>query len=177
MSFRSKFKSFESIYKVLGVETPLGNTLYRLAGEGIPVVLLPGETGQMAVQYRLFSALASHFQVLTWDWPEGVVTTEDALKTVEFLTDALISRPFWLMGAALGGTLGVIFAERYPERVQGLALTKLGLRPFDPLEKEGLEAGMDTLLQSLVKLEKLPRQVVLSRMHAQLRCTLLDRPP
>lgn len=93
------------------------------------LVLIPGLNNTAAVFDGVVSAMPSDVAV-------HAVTCE-ALPTVEAIADALIDKlpeRFWLGGFSFGGYVALAMLERYPERVQGIAM--LCTAPFADTEAQ-----------------------------------------
>lgn len=130
-------------------ETPCGNgsLVWRLWGEGQPVVLLHGGSGSWTHWLRNIEPLvASGRQVLVPDmpgfgesalWPAGM----DASALPEPIEAGLRAlagdAPCELVGFSFGGMVGGFLAQRYPERVK--RLVEVGAPGM------GLWAGRNTL--------------------------------
>jgi pimeloyl-ACP methyl ester carboxylesterase len=114
------------------VETALARFHYRKAGEGPPLVLLPGGALWSFTYRDIIPALAREHTVYAVDLPGAGYTT---LHDPEFgydvgaMTDAL--RQFMsavgltrasVLAHSLNGSVAVDFAARYPEQVDRLAL-------------------------------------------------------
>lgn len=98
------------------------------------LVLIPGLNNTAAVFDGVVSAMPSDVAVHA--------VTCDALPTVEAIADALIDKlpeRFWLGGFSFGGYVALAMLERYPERVEGIAM--LCTAPFaDTPEQKGMRA-------------------------------------
>lgn len=93
------------------------------------LVLIPGLNNTAAVFDGVVSAMPS-------DVAAQAVTC-DALPSVEALADALIDKlpeRFWLAGFSFGGYVALAMLERYPERVEGIAM--LCTAPFADTEAQ-----------------------------------------
>ncbi|MFE9327896.1 alpha/beta fold hydrolase [Nocardia sp. NPDC052278] len=114
------------------VETPLARFHYRKAGEGPPLILLPGGTMWSYTYRGIIPALAAEHTVYAVDLPgTGYTTLHDRGfgYDVEAMTDAL--RQFMsavglthasILAHSLNGSVAVDFAARHPEQVDRLAL-------------------------------------------------------
>ncbi len=116
----------------LRVKTPNASRMeVVMAGEGDPVLLIPG-FGMTAAQWTYqLTGLAHHYQVIVIHAP-GVGYSEDNgdlsfsgyCKTyLEVLDELAIRRPIHVIGASWGGMVAQTLAREYPERVASLILT------------------------------------------------------
>lgn len=116
----------------LYADTPSARFHYRKAGEGPPVILLPGGTLWSYTYRDIIPALAADHTVYAVDPPGTGYTTlhdPDFGYDVHAMTDAL--RQFVsaigltkasILAHSLNGSVAVDFAARYPEQVDRLAL-------------------------------------------------------
>jgi len=110
---------------------------YVEAGEGKPLVILPG-VSLTAHNWRFnIPRYAKHFKVYCIDFPGyGKSDMPDADYSIEFFTEAV--RKFmekkglakvYLLGHSLGGQVGINFTSKYPGKVEKLVLeTATGIR-------------------------------------------------
>jgi len=95
------------------------------AGEGPPLLLIPGADGMKETWRFQVPVLARRFRVIATDlrsrFPDDATFdqfAEDAGELLDFLDiDSAI-----VIGQSLGGAIAVRLASRYPERVRGLVL-------------------------------------------------------
>jgi 3-oxoadipate enol-lactonase len=108
-----------------------GITLYyEIAGRGDPVILIQGLGGDGASWSLQRDALASSFQVITFDnrgvgqsdKPAGPYSTALMAEDTIALLDHLGIRQAFVMGASMGGMIAQEMGLRRPERVRGLNL-------------------------------------------------------
>ena len=131
------------------------------AGEGEPVVLVPGFASGMWSWVWQTTALAEHFRVITFD-PRGLSrSTDDGTQTlsIDLITDdvaavleALKIEKAHILGLSFGGFVAQEFVLKYPERVDKLVLASTsfgGVNHVSPSLKvlaafastEGLNSG------------------------------------
>jgi 3-oxoadipate enol-lactonase len=104
---------------------------YEVAGRGDPVLLIHGLSAPAAHWAPQTTALAPHFQVVTFDQrgvgqsdlpPEPVYTTAQlAADAAAILRHLKIARAH-VIGASMGGTVAVELALRHPRLVRALTL-------------------------------------------------------
>ncbi len=116
-------------------DLPYGQTHYRTAGQGEPVVLLHASPMSSAIMAPLINTLAEHSLVISPDTPGygnsdplsvDVLNAQDDLTPyAEWLKDFLDTLGFdkvSLYGSATGAQIGVEFARAYPQRLSQLVL-------------------------------------------------------
>ena len=148
------------------VRTSLGDIAVARAGEGFPVVMLPGLGGTKASFLPTVAALADGYRMLAIDLPgfgDSVKPVGAAYdphffaRAVRGFLDACGIERAHLIGNSMGGRVALEVGFRYPERVErivGLApsLAWLRDRPWTPLVK--------ALRPELGLLQLAPRPVV-----------------
>jgi 2-hydroxy-6-oxonona-2,4-dienedioate hydrolase len=115
------------------------------AGQGAPVICMPGTGGHLEAYAHNIGALAEQYHVVAYDWPGHGYTTH-AKADLELdtyvghlvdLMDVLGFDKAHLIGESLGGWVAVKFAAAHPDRVGKLVLDTPGgtmARP-DVMEK------------------------------------------
>src|SRR3954471_10428594 len=108
---------------------------YQVFGEGdLDVVLVPGYTSHVELVWdheparRGLEALASFARVITFDRRgaglsdpvQEAPTLEQRMDDVRAVMDAAGSERAALMGISEGGSMSILFAATYPQRVQAL---------------------------------------------------------
>jgi pimeloyl-ACP methyl ester carboxylesterase len=95
---------------------------YVDAGQGEPIVLIPGSSGSYRIWNRLIPLLADQFRLLALDYPPVLAVEKDALQALRGQSDliALMARQLNidkinLIGIGSGGKLAFDVAARYPE--------------------------------------------------------------
>ena len=104
------------------------------AGQGDPLVLLPGTGGHLEAYAHNVSAFAEHYRVIAYDYPGHGYTThakadlelDTYLEHLAGLLDVLGIASAHLNGESLGGWVAVKFAAAHPGRVGKLVLNTPG---------------------------------------------------
>jgi 2-hydroxy-6-oxonona-2,4-dienedioate hydrolase len=104
------------------------------AGQGDPLILLPGTGGHLEAYAHNVPAFAEHCRVIAYDYPGHGYTTHaevdlelDAyVNHLTDLLDALGIEKAHLNGESLGGWVAIKFAAAHPERVGRLVLNTPG---------------------------------------------------
>jgi pimeloyl-ACP methyl ester carboxylesterase len=99
---------------------------YQATGDGPPLVLIHGLTGNLAVWHlKIVPLLSDHFRVVTYDlrghgysdMPPTGYSADDMAEDLLELTDALgIERPV-LVGHSYGADIALHYAVQHPDRV------------------------------------------------------------
>jgi 3-oxoadipate enol-lactonase len=109
---------------------------YLDEGEGPAVVLLHSGGGSLYEFEEVVEPLAARFRVIAWDMP-GHGDSDPLLKhhaiedhraVLERFVDALGVDTFALVGASIGGFIGVDYGLRHPKRLDRLVLVEAPLR-------------------------------------------------
>jgi pimeloyl-ACP methyl ester carboxylesterase len=106
------------------------SSTYQRVGSGPPLVLLHGFIVDRRMWNRQVDDLSSDFDVISWDIPgcgESADTPEEfsMLEFAECLADLMDHAQITaahLLGLSWGGTLALVFHERFPARVRSLIL-------------------------------------------------------
>jgi 2-hydroxy-6-oxonona-2,4-dienedioate hydrolase len=104
------------------------------AGQGDPLILLPGTGGHLEAYAHNVPAFAEHCRVIAYDYPGHGYTTHaevdlelDAyVNHLTDLLDALGIEKAHLNGESLGGWVAIKFAAAHPDRVGKLVLNTPG---------------------------------------------------
>lgn len=103
--------------------------VYRQVGKGIPVMLVHGFPMDGNLWHYQAEELKKHFQLIIPDLPGSgnspLVTPLSIEDMADFLNDILIQeglKSCILIGHSMGGYIALAFAEKYPEKLQGLGL-------------------------------------------------------
>ena len=123
-----------------------GQTHFRRAGAGKPVVVLHASPMSSALMVPLMNVLAEHSDVIAPDTPgygqsdplpeARLEAAEDLTPYVEWLNsflDSLELTTIRLYGSATGAQIAIEFARAYPERVDCLVLDNAA--HFEPAER------------------------------------------
>lgn len=104
---------------------------YQLAGNGPPLMQVPGAATGHEGYALVTSAMLDHFTVLDYD-PRGYGSSDRPVQDYSFdvwcddmvgLLDALEIERTHVHGGSMGSMIGVRFAARFPERVDGLVIS------------------------------------------------------
>lgn len=119
-------------------------------------------------------ALSPEFRILALDLPahgtraHEPFTLRAATQTVRrALDDAHVSRAI-LVGASLGGCVGMLFAAEYPERVAGLVLAGCTFNPCRPLAQTVLTGESVVFVRGAARLTRTFYQWLQRRFPADL---------
>jgi pimeloyl-ACP methyl ester carboxylesterase len=103
---------------------------YESAGDGEPLVLIPGFASGASLWTRQIGPLARHFRVISFD-PRGVAQSDkpEGEQTISLLADDLAELLRFLgiaethvVGVSFGGFVAQEFALRYPQMTRKLVL-------------------------------------------------------
>jgi pimeloyl-ACP methyl ester carboxylesterase len=117
---------------------------YSDKGSGTPVVLLHGFCESLNIWNDLSEKISSSHRILCPDLPgfgqsksmnEITFTLEDVAGILKSWLDKLEIKKCIMIGHSLGGYVTLAFAERFPERLEGLGLFHSTSYP-DPAEKK-----------------------------------------
>jgi len=121
---------------------------YKSCGRGAPVLVIHGGPG-MEHSYLLpqVAALADHYQLIFYDQRSSgrslaptdscSITLDNFINDIEGLRRALRLGRVNLMGHSFGGVLAMMYAVRYPDRVNSLILVNSGGARSDFFTKIG----------------------------------------
>ncbi|WP_404790787.1 alpha/beta fold hydrolase [Altericista sp. CCNU0014] len=95
------------------------------------VLWLNGSPSLQCFDRPLLSALAVQAKVRQWQYCQGLDEGSSVQNAVRLLHDYLeqVDRPIHLMGHGVGGTIGLLYARYYPEKVRSLALLSVAEQP------------------------------------------------
>lgn len=109
------------------------------AGQGDPLIFIPGSNGDYRSWQQQVPAFAEHFRTITisrrYEYPDhfiptGSSTIEDNCTDLLTLFDHLEIRRAHLVAHSFGGYIALAFAEKYPHLVQKLILEEPTVFPF-----------------------------------------------
>ena len=106
------------------------NMYYEVHGEGEPLVLIPGATGNVDTSSAHIQAFSAEYRVIAYDprgagqsdAPEIPYTMEMMADDLAGLLDAINIDSAHLHGESLGGMIAQEFVLRHPDRVRNLVL-------------------------------------------------------
>jgi pimeloyl-ACP methyl ester carboxylesterase len=95
--------------------------LYRIEGDGFPLVLVPDAGGTMQDWEATLPLLGEICRVIVYEYQAEPETANDSMMAdlVEFFHDLEIERAY-VAGYARGGEVALRFARRHPERSEGV---------------------------------------------------------
>ena len=108
-------------------------------GQGPAVVLMHGTFGSLRNWDEWVEALSPRYRVIRFDRPRmglsgpapvGRAGSEQELRILEALTNALGVKHFFLVATSSAGGAGAAFAASHPERVRGLILSNIAVGPY-----------------------------------------------
>lgn len=117
---------------------------YQQFGEGPPVVMVHGITGNLAIWHlEIVPGLMSDFRITTYDLrghgysdvpPTGYTTADHAMDLKHLLETLGIERAH-VMGHSFGADIALHFTILFPERVDRLVLVEPGIAALTPLRE------------------------------------------
>ncbi|WP_141282830.1 alpha/beta fold hydrolase [Pseudonocardia hydrocarbonoxydans] len=121
-------------HRVHYVEVGPWRTRVLEAGQGEPLILMPGTGGHLEAYAHNIAALAEHFHVIAYDYPGHGYTThaksdlelDTYVEHLAGLLDAFGIDKAHLNGESLGGWVAIKFAAAHPERTGKLVLNTPG---------------------------------------------------
>lgn len=121
-------------HRVRYVEVGPWRTRVLEAGQGEPLILMPGTGGHLEAYAHNVAALAEHFHVIAYDYPgHGYTTHAKADLELDTYVDHLTGlldvfgiEKAHLNGESLGGWVAIKFAAAHPERTGKLVLNTPG---------------------------------------------------
>jgi 2-hydroxy-6-oxonona-2,4-dienedioate hydrolase/2-succinyl-6-hydroxy-2,4-cyclohexadiene-1-carboxylate synthase len=117
---------------------------YQQFGEGPPVVMVHGITGNLAIWHlEIVPGLMSDYRITTYDLrghgysevPPTGYTTADHATDLKYLLDTLGIERAHLMGHSFGADVALHFSILFPERVDRLVLVEPGIAALTPLRE------------------------------------------
>ena len=131
------------------VQIEAGDLYYEVAGEGPPLLLIAGFSGNTTGWLPVQPALARHFTLIMFDnrgagrscVPPGPYTIAQMADDALVLLDHLGVDRAHVLGSSMGGMIAQEFALRHPERVDKLVLNVTAARPT-PVLKQFLTANI-----------------------------------
>ncbi|MAK90128.1 MAG: alpha/beta hydrolase [Oleibacter sp.] len=150
-----------------------GVQAWREAGEGDPLVLLHGISSGSGSWVQQLAGLSEQHRVIAWDapgyggsdeLPTAQPTAGDYAERLAEWLDALHIERCWLVGHSLGAMMASAFADRYPQRLLGLALAS----PAQGYGKEDAEERMKIYRKRPAVLEEFGPEGLAARRAAAL---------
>jgi len=114
------------------------NIFYVDQGVGCPVVTVHGFPDSHQSLRRLMNSISQNSRVLGYDQTgSGQSAKPDVAYSIPFMVGELAEtsnhfgfQKMFLLGHSIGGTISVLFAAKYPERVRGIVLINPALKDF-----------------------------------------------
>jgi len=116
-------------------------------GEGKDTLLIHGFPDHSQNLKRLFDGLVPHQHMIAYDRlgsgrsdkPDQVYNLSQSVENLALLQNELSLDPMVLVGHSIGGTLSMLFAAKYPERVKAMVLINPAFKNFK------IQTGMNYL--------------------------------
>lgn len=117
---------------------------YQQFGEGPPVVMIHGITGNLAIWHlEIVPGLMSDYRITTYDLrghgysdvPPTGYTTADHATDLKHLLDTLGIRRAHVIGHSFGADIALHFAILFPERIDRLVLVEPAIAALTPLRE------------------------------------------
>jgi pimeloyl-ACP methyl ester carboxylesterase len=95
------------------------------------VLWLSGSPSLQCFDRPLLGFLAGHVDIMHWQYYQDKDEESSLDKAVELLDDYLkdFNHPVHLIGHGISGTIGLLYAQRYPEWVRSLTLLAVAAQP------------------------------------------------
>lgn len=132
------------------------NLFYEEQGQGEPVVLLHGLALDGSIWTEMVSLYADQARFIVPDLRgHGKTETGDANGSLEQFADDLAAlvdhlrlQHFTLVGHSMGGYISLVFAEKYPEMLDGVVMVTSNARSDNPEKREARFAEADLALKT-----------------------------
>lgn len=128
LDHRQRFVEFQRAHPprtriIAGVEWS-----YIAAGHGDDIiVLLPGALGFADTAFRYVLAFASHYRVLSLEYPSAIKGAEPLVNGIAALLASEVSGAVHLVGGSYSGPVAHAFAQCYPTAVRSLLFSNTGI--------------------------------------------------
>lgn len=123
MHYPEDVKQFEKRHRYREMQVGPATFKYLLCGNGKhTLVLLVGGMGISEMWMHYIENLESNYQILTFDYPMAYSDNAGLCEGICQLMNRLGIDRGVMVGASYGGYLAQIFARRYPEKTEGIAL-------------------------------------------------------
>ncbi|WP_395048667.1 alpha/beta fold hydrolase [Flavobacterium sp.] len=127
---------------------------YEVYGEGEPLLMIHGNGGSFACFENQVAEFSKHFKVVLVDcrgrgnssYQKGVELTFDLqVEDINIFLDKLNIKKTNILGWSDGGIIGLLFAIKYPEKVNKLVSSGANIFPDGALHQEELEKWITEL--------------------------------
>lgn len=127
LDYRSEIRAYEADFPLQTARLGDGEFDYVLAGpfEGgasHTLVFLNGGMNSREMWLRYVRDLSRDHRALSFDYPLAYGTDQALLDGMHELIATLSLAPVVLVGASMGGIIAQLYAQRYPQDVEGLCL-------------------------------------------------------
>lgn len=153
---------------------------YRVFGDGPPLVILHGLFGCWHNWSPVARALSDRFRVLAVDQRNHgesghaePLDYERLCDDLRSLLDELGLPRVALLGHSMGGKAAMLFADRFPERVDRLIVVDIGPGACPPVHRGAIEALCELELNAVSRLKDAERLLAPAIPDAALRLFLL----
>ncbi len=156
------------------------NIVYEELGQGEPVVLLHGLALDGSIWNEVVRLYSDQARFIVPDLRgHGKTETGDSNESLEQIADDLLALvnylhldKFTLAGHSMGGYISLVFAEKYPERLDGLIMVTSNAHADPPEKREarfsqaelaigsGMAALAETLAQKFTSPAEIRQQVI-----------------
>ena len=119
---------------------------YNNPDSEITLVLLVGGLGISDLMYNHFIKFSKYFSVITFDYSMNYQNNEELTNAIHELLTHLNIRA-WFVGQSLGGFIAQLMAIKYPDVVEGLALSNTGCAS-ENLSETAYQSLMDMIKSS-----------------------------
>ena len=123
----------------------------RHFGSGEPLIILHGLFGQSDNWTSIARKLGEHFTVYTLDLRNHGQSGHDNVMNYDVMADDLLEtidylgiQKMHLIGHSMGGKVAMLFALKYPERLEKLIIADIGPRFYKPHHQKILQ-GLNQL--------------------------------
>jgi len=136
------------------------------SGKGKDLIFIPGWMGSWSIYIELIAQLSKHYHVKILDLPGFSGDTEASSKThdlffyVDFvnkLIDKIQTKPFFLMGISLGGTVALLYSSLHPRKIKKIVVQS---SPYRGKSMVYCKKPLIRLASSLLSPTNLPRPLL-----------------
>lgn len=148
-------------------------------GGGLPVIIMHGMFGSLSNWRGIAQSLSENYRVINVDLrnhgrsPHASGLSYEAMANdILALMDRLGVERAHLIGHSLGGKLGMVLADRHPERVARLAVVDIAPKWYPPWHQDVFEALDAVNLSNLESREQARRQMAAHVFEPEVRAFL-----